>query len=159
MNSFRRAPWYLKLLLIFLPFDLCGKLAAYAISFYAVATVEYTSESVNWLAINAAEIAFVTVVLWFTWRPQPVSRWLVAAFISLAIVRTIYPWLYPSGSNVLLSRGGAAGAPNTNNMLILLVLISWWGYVCVFCKRSLAYYNASKAAKFSSGEDCNTQET
>jgi len=150
MNSFRRAPWYLKLLLIFLPIVLCGKLAAYAMSFHAIANTEYTQESVIWLVTNAAVITFVAAVSWFAWRPQLFSRWLVAAFMSLAIIRTIYQWFYPWELSALLASGRPEVAPESSNTVILLVLILWWGYLCVFSKRSIAYYSTSKTVGCSS---------
>ena len=148
MNPFRRAPWYLKLLLLFLPLVLCGKLFSYAMSVHAIASAEYTRESAVWLVTNGVVIAFVAVVSWFTWRPRPLTRWLVAAFMLLAIARTVYQWLNPWEPHPLLSGGQADGPPGsiavavTSQALMLL-----WAYVCVFSRSSLAFYGAAQPSR------------
>lgn len=160
MNSFRRAPWYIKGLLLFLPVVLCGKFVSYAISLKAIAASEYTLSSVAWIATNAAVIAFVALVSWCAWRPRPVSRWLVASFMLLAILRTIYQWVHPWEPHALLSGGQAKGPSESPEIAVVwLVLLLWWAYVCIFSRRSLAFYRTAKTSSLKAADSESAHET
>ena len=142
MKAFRGAPWYLKLLLLFLPFVLIGKLISYAFSIRTAAAHGYPLASLAWLVEHGIEICFVAAVTWFAWRPRPLSRWLVAAIMLLAIARNVYKWLCPSGTAPFLATSTVIEDGNGSSLgaILFKVFLLWWAYVCVFTKRSRAFY-------------------
>jgi hypothetical protein len=144
-KTFHEAPWFLKALLLFLPFVLSGKIISYAISLHTAASYGPSTSSFIWLAANALVIAFVATVTWFAWRPRPLSRWLVAAFMMFAIARTVYQWFFPSGSAPFLSTSTEGGDELSLGSLTADGCLLGWAYLCVFSKRALAFYRGNLA--------------
>jgi hypothetical protein len=78
----------------------------------------------------------------------------------LAIARTIYQWLYPGAPNALLTGGQIEGRPDISAGTVLAqAFVLWWAYICVFSRRSLAFYRTAAFSNSVSNDSYEAKET
>lgn len=149
MSTFRRAPWYLKLMLVLLPCVALLRLVALTLGVQAAFNPAVKGHvSVAGLAIDVASVLVVGAAAWSVWRPRPVSRWFAGAAVLLVIGYNVYGSVRPSPPPISLPRIPAnESSPGYQfGEFLAPVIAVFWAYVCLFGRRAKEFFGVSRPA-------------
>jgi len=148
MNSFRRAPWYVKVLLLLLPVIALLRLYPTARDVKALLALQAgTGPIVLAVMAELLVLIYIWVVAWLIWHPKPFVRWLVLGLFGFVIANAVWYELHPGPSTVQLPRIGAdeSRLGHQAGTVISQVLALWWAYMCVFGRRSVQFFQGAAA--------------
>ena len=149
MNSFRRAPWYVKVLLLLLPAIALLRVYPTARDVKALLALQAATGPIV-LAVMAELLVllYIWAVAWLIWHPRPFVRWLLLGVFALVIANAVWYELHSGPSEVQLPRikveesrlGYQAG------IFLAQLLALWWAYMCVFGSRSVRFFQGAAAS-------------
>ena len=149
MNAFRRAPWYVKVLLLLLPVIALLRLYPTARDVKTLLALHAaTAPIVLAVVAELLVLIYVWLVAWLIWHPKPFVRWLVLALFGFVIANAVWYELHPGPtSEIQLPRirvdenrlGYQVGT------VIAQLVALWWAYMCVFGSRSVQFFRGAAA--------------